>query len=219
MPDAGRLRGMQILLVLASTTAFVEVVVYGLIIGPRTGDAVLYDLLGRTLAATGIYARHVTETGIVPEPLRTVGYPGFLAVLYRIVGDGYSVVVAGQAALLATVPPAVFFISRRFLSPRLSLCAAWAIPLYLPLAYWGAWVYSDLLAACAFTLGIAALVWASEGNPSSRAAIAGALFGWAAVTRPTLLYVSLAVAAWLLVDPLRGRTLPRRSAWSGAKMK
>ena len=160
-----------------------------------------YESLARNIAGAGVFARSITPEGVVPEPLRTMGYPIFLAVVYRLTADGYPAVALVQALLAATVPLLAYVIAQTFLPRGWSTGVALVVAVYLPFGYYAAVTLADFFAAYLVTLGSAAHLLAVRHQRTWLAVLAGIAFGWAGLTRPALLAVGpVYLLAWALLS-------------------
>lgn len=199
-------RGTFVALAAASFAALAITIAYAFLLAPVRGsffpDQLLYEQLGLILASTGSYGRSITDGGVVPEPLRTPGYPLFLAAVYKLAGFRYEAVAAAQAALAALLSLLVFAIARAASTTRLALVAAWSTALYLPIAYYAALTLTDFFATFLVTAGIAALLFARRSARPLPGIVAGALLGWAVLTRPVLAPVALVLLAWFAARAL-----------------
>lgn len=174
----------------------------------QSNDQRAYDNLGHILARTGIFARSIEGGTIVPEPLRTIGYPLFLALLFRLFGDGYAVVAAAQVTLLAVLTLLVHQLARELgLERRHAAIASWAAALFLPFAYHGTLEMSDLPATVVFTAAITLGLIAWRRSDPAAGILAGVLFGYAALVRPALVVAGIVVGLAITLAP---STRPRR---------
>jgi 4-amino-4-deoxy-L-arabinose transferase-like glycosyltransferase len=171
-----------------------------------------YTLLGRVLAETGRFTRYPDHPRFVPEVIRTPGYPVFVAVVNRVIGQGRFPVAMAQALLFAAICLLVYAIARRMVNDRMAFAAALLTALYPPLPYFAALTLTEVFTTFLVTLGL--YLWlrslAARGG-NGWAAGAGAILAWAALTRPSFQYLPLALvpAAWLVAP--RGPIARRRS--------
>lgn len=180
-------------------------VAYALLLGPGRaayyGDQGHYEELARILATTGQFARALADTGPVAEPLRTIGYPAFLALVRGVAGPGYVPVVAVQVLLVATLPALIFLVARPYLTMRRSLGAAWVGAVYLPFAYYSVFTLSDLLATVLVAGASALFTRALTGHGGGNHVLAGVLLGGAGLVRPALLVLGCVLILPLLARP------------------
>src|SRR6185436_7374360 len=95
-----------------------------------------YQRLGASLATTGQFTRYPGSTELVPEVIRTPGYPAFVAVFYRAFGINNDLAVAiGQAFVFVAICWMVFHLARRVAGERSGVVAAVITALYSPLPY------------------------------------------------------------------------------------
>lgn len=168
---------------------------------PSRDDQFQYLALARGLADRGELTRAEAGEPFVAEPLRSPGYPVFLALLCRTAGCGNWQVAIAQALLFAALVPLTFAVARGLVAERLALAAAGATALYLPFAYYAALPLSDLLATVLLTAALAC-AGRVRGGAMGWAVACGAALGGLALTRP--LYVALPLVVALLLP--RGRT-------------
>ena len=93
-----------------------------------------YQRLGAALATTGQFTRYPGSTELVPEVIRTPGYPAFVAVFYKLFGVGNDLAVAiAQAFVFVAICWMVYLIGRRAADERSGITAAAMTALYAPL--------------------------------------------------------------------------------------
>ena len=167
---------------------------------PQLNDQAQYLALARGLVERGEFTRAHDEP-FIPETQRLPGYPLLLAPLCVGGCDHWRIAVA-QGALFAVLVLLVASLARRIVPAR-ATAAAFAVALYLPFAYHGALALSDLAGAVVFSAGVVAWVRAVEARSAGWAVAAGALLGWAALIRASLVLVPLALGAFALARDRR----------------
>jgi Dolichyl-phosphate-mannose-protein mannosyltransferase len=164
-----------------------------------------YRRLGRVLAATGKFTRFPDAPTFVPEVIRTPAYPVFVAVIYRVFGDGHLPVALVQTALFAAICLLAYGIARRVASDRAAVIAGVATALFPPIPYFGALVMTEVWTTFLFTLSMWIAIRAMD-EPRPRAAPFAALgvaLGVTALSRPAFALFPIALAAvGLAVLPL-----------------
>ena len=168
-----------------------------------------YARLGSVLAQTGRFTRFPDAPTYVPDVLRTPGYPVFVAVVNRTLGDGRLQVAAAQAAVFAAICLLVYAIGRLFESDRTAFAAGLTTALFPPLPYFAALTLTEVFTTFVVTAGVYCWLRALRSGPRW-AAGAGAILGWAALTRPSFQYLpaALALFAWSIAP--RSRVAVRR---------
>jgi hypothetical protein len=140
-----------------------------------------------------------------PSALHPPGYAGFLAFVYRLVGEPLFPWVKGiQAVIDSAACVLVFFLGRRFGGARVGAIAAWCAALFLPTAYLVTSRVADSLMP-AFMIGIFALyLRALDSRKLAHFALAGAVLGVACLFRPDyLLYPTFLLVGALVMLPWR----------------
>jgi hypothetical protein len=123
-------------------------------------------------------------------------YPYFVGVLYALFGTLASVKWA-QVLLGALMVPAVAGIGKAALGPRAGTMAAGIAAFYPELVWYCAHFWTELLFAALLWWGVERLLAADLGGQTRWAALAGALWGLACLTRETALYFTPLAALWL----------------------
>jgi 4-amino-4-deoxy-L-arabinose transferase-like glycosyltransferase len=158
-----------------------------------------YTRLGQALAQTGQFTRYPFYPKFIPEVLRTPGYPLFVAAVNRTIGEGHLPVAIAQAFVFAALCLIVYETARRVAGDRTALAAGLVTALYPTFPYFGALTLTELFTTFVVTLGV--YLWLRALDDGGRWAIAaGGVLGWAALTRPTFQYMSIALAgaAWII---------------------
>jgi hypothetical protein len=179
-----------------------------------TGDAAEYHALAVNLLSDGTfgYSRNGSAESIRPTARRMPLYPLFLALLYRLAGEGengYLVVAPVQSLLMVVNVALVMAIGRRLFGAPVALVAGALSLFYQPyLFHLPTCLISDSLYLTLILSGLYALLRAEEGGWGLRAAAFFA-FGLSIVTRANgvLLLPVLFVWGWLSI-----RHRPRRWA-------
>jgi 4-amino-4-deoxy-L-arabinose transferase-like glycosyltransferase len=184
-------------------------------------DMFQYDMLGRSLAAgEGFrwYAqpdldliRSYIDLELVGDydprgvltSFRAPGYPAFLALVYTLSGLSWRFFAARlvQAALGASLAPLSYALARR-LFPENEKTAAWAglaMAVYPMLVIYPLAIATETIFIPLVTAGLLALLVAAEKGQARYFVLAGALFGYATLTRSVVFaFVGLAFL-WLLL--------------------
>ncbi len=185
------------------------------------GDAIEYHLLARALtedsrfafdAADPVAQRRTVLWEV--EPLRTPGYPAFVAVAYALAGPRPGLPIALGLLLDAAVCLVLATALRGALGVRGAGLAALAYALHPGAALFSNLLYREalftFLAVVGFVVLDGAIGAAAARRAAGRAAAAGLLFGLATLVRPVLQFFPFAVALFLLVVP--GRRWGRAAA-------
>jgi len=183
------------------------------VIAPLRGDAMQYYEYAWNLAHHWVFAKNVPgAAAITPDNYRDPGYPLFLAVWMKLVGNTgnswyagdswYIAILRCQALLGALTVLLATRLGRYWLSPR------WAIVAGLLMAIWphNITINSDLLSEtlfgflCALSLLLSANAFRRQ-NPFS-AATAGLVLGATALTNAILLPFGILLAGFLALRKL-----------------
>lgn len=168
------------------------------------GDEVSYLRLGRGWEAFGAYTGHWAP-----------GYPWLVGVLHGIAGEHASSAIRFvQVALAVWTGAHLAHIAAMFGGRRAGIAAAWIYALYVPLAAFGALLFSETLFLAAFVpFAYHMLRLAREGRLSApwwRPVVAGAFLGLAGLTRESTVLFVLPATAWV-AWALRGRHAEKRA--------
>lgn len=204
------LRAVRRWLAAASALAFLATVAYAIVLQPDwesyRDDQRQYLALARGLVQRGELTRAIAGEAFIPEPLRTPGYPLFLAPICALTGCEKWHVAVVQALLAAALPPLVFLLVVP-LGRRLALQGALAVAAYPFFAYYAALPLSELLATV--LLAAACVAAARAADRPGWAALAGIATGALALTRPVFVLFPLAIAVALAIP--RGPRLRARA--------
>lgn len=144
-----------------------------------------YRQLGAGLAIAGEFTRTPGAAVYAPEPIRTPGYPAFVAVVYRLFGvHNHMAVAIAQAGVFAAICLLVFALVRRVAGDRAGLLGAAMTAAFSPLPYFGALVLTELWTAFLMTATMVLTLVARERRSYAFAIAAGALAAFTALTRP-----------------------------------
>jgi 4-amino-4-deoxy-L-arabinose transferase-like glycosyltransferase len=125
-------------------------------------------------------------------------YPCFLGVVRALFPESFfSAARLIQAGLGAGACVLVYWLGRRWFAPPVGLLAGGAAALYGPLIYFDGELLPASLATLLNLAGLALLVRAGQRPSLPRYALAGLVFGLAAVTVSTVLVFVAAAAAWV----------------------
>ena len=144
------------------------------------------------------------------EPLtsfRAPGFPLFLALLYAVLGENYAAAHLAFCLLGAAACVLTFFLAREVLTERGAWVAALLLTFYLPHAYLPVEFLSENLYVPCLALGLWLFLRAARTDSWWALVLAGLVFGWAALTRPTALATLVILCLVLLFQPRRA---PRR---------
>jgi 4-amino-4-deoxy-L-arabinose transferase-like glycosyltransferase len=169
--------------------------------GEPVWDGHYYDFGARRLAAGAGYSDELTLAGrLVWHPWchYPVGYSAFLALFYRLFGDGHAVAAVANALAGAALAVVTWALARYALSANRARVAGWIVALHPGLILYAALVMSEPLAALLTLLAF----WAAVASPPRRGLVLGALLlGVAALVRPQALLCAPFLA--LVVGDLR----------------
>jgi 4-amino-4-deoxy-L-arabinose transferase-like glycosyltransferase len=186
-------KGASALVALAAVTARLAVLLHerGAILASFTEKS---DDFAQTLARSGTFGFVPGVPSAYTQPL----YGWFLAALYWAIERHWLVVGLAQTAVAAATALLVWWIGRRFLSPRAGLVAALVSTLHPYLIWHDIHVNREILDQLAGA-GAFALVLVIAERPSARlAAAAGVVLGLAILGNSRLAALPLFVAVYLL---------------------
>ncbi len=133
-------------------------------------------------------------------------YPYFLAAVNVMFG-GLLAVKLAQALIGSLLIPAIYRIAQRIGGPRAALVAAGLAAFYPELIWYSAHFWCESLFLVLFWWAVERLLVADEDDSRRAAALAGALCGFAILTRETLLYLLPLGALWLFARRKERATL------------
>ncbi len=155
--------------------------------GEPVWDGHYYDFGARRIAQGSGYSDDLTLGGHLvwhPWAHYPVGYSAFLAVFYRVFGDGRAVAAVANALVGAALAVTTWALARHALSPLRSRVAGLLVALHPGLILYAALIMSEPLAALLTLLAF----WAAVALRPRRGLVAGALLlGVAALVRPQAL--------------------------------
>jgi hypothetical protein len=155
--------------------------------GEPVWDGHYYDFGARRLAEGAGYSDDLTVAGHRvwhPWCHYPVGYSAFLALFYRLFGDGHAVAAIANALAGATLAVVTWALARYALSANRARVAGLVVALHPGLILYAALVMSEPLAALLTLLAFLAAV----ASPPRRGLVLGALLlGVAALVRPQAL--------------------------------
>ena len=131
-------------------------------------------------------------------------YPYFLAATHALFGSLLAIKLV-QSLIGSLLIPAVFRIAARAFGPRAALAAAAFAAFYPELVWYSAHFWCETLFLSLLWWAIERVMAADETSSSRTAAVAGGLFGLAALTRETVLYLLPLIAIWLVWSGPRKR--------------
>jgi hypothetical protein len=164
-------------------------------------DGQYYDFGARRIAQGAGYSDDLPVAGhLVWHPWchYPVGYSAFLAIFYRVFGDGHAIAAVANALVGAALAVVTWLLARHALSPGRARAAGVIVALHPGLVLYAALVMSEPLAAL---LTLTAF-WVAVASPPRRGLVLGALLlGVGALVRPQ----ALLCAPFLALVAARGR--------------
>ncbi|MGD0673951.1 MAG: hypothetical protein ABSC94_00945 [Polyangiaceae bacterium] len=186
-PRAG-LRGSEFATILFGTGLTLRLAAAITWLAEPVWDGHYYDFGARRIAAGLGYSDDRSVDGhLVWHPWchYPVGYSGFLAAFYRVLGPSYAVAGVANALVGAAIPVVTWALARHALSEGRARVAGWIVALHPGLILYAALVMSEPLAAL---LTLTAFWLAVRDPRAMRGVVAGALaLGVAALVRPQAL--------------------------------
>jgi hypothetical protein len=176
--------------------AFLVRFLYVLTLDPKIFwfDGQEYSRLARGLVEQG---RYVDSLGR-PSAFWPPGYPLFLAVVYKLLGAGTLGVRIVQSLVGAVTVGLVHVLGCRLVGRRAALIAALAATVY-PLYIYSAGAFFPVALQTGLLAGLVLLASvAVERESRARAAAAGVLAGWAALTAASALAAAIVILGWLV---------------------
>lgn len=159
-------------------------------------DHVFSDMAVYDLRAERLLTRHFDAW----DTFTPVGYPAFLALVFRLAGTHSLAAVAAAQAIIggATCAVAHRLALRVTLSPWVALLTSIVLVVYVPLILYGGLLLTEGPAALLVTLSCLLVLRAVEAPTTARLSAAGLVLGVAATVRPNLLlaYPFLFLHAW-----------------------
>jgi hypothetical protein len=148
----------------------------------------------------GIHTLPSPEVHFSPLRLRFIFHPPlylyFVGVLQAAFGT-LAAVKIGQCLLGASLVPALALIGRRISGETTGIAAAAIAAFYPELVWFSSHFWAETLFTVLLWWALERLTVADEARSSRAAAVAGALFGLAVLTRETVLYFVPLAALWL----------------------
>jgi 4-amino-4-deoxy-L-arabinose transferase-like glycosyltransferase len=182
---------------------------------PHLSDAEYYQATALSLARGQGYSVDFSDAyGFQPGGEATAfwppGYSWFLALDYRLFGEGVGTARTANAVVSALTVIPVYFIGRRLFGAAAGVAGA-AIAAFLPsLVFWAPVLLSDTFFALLFASIVALLLHALRPNLTPRlvpVVLAGLLIGFAALVRGQALVLLPAVVLWWLLAGVRPRAV------------
>src|SRR6266850_553708 len=175
-----------------------------------------YRLLAEGLTESGQFTRYPGVSPLVPEAIRTPGYPLFVAAIFTLFGDHQLAVAIAQAALFVVVCLLVYRIARMCAPEPVALTAAALTAIYSPLPYFASLLLTELWTTFVLTAAIFCFLRAMRTRSAAWAILAGFGFAYTTLSRPVFLLLPLfLVAAALLLAPREQQRLATMWAWLG----
>ena len=174
--------------------------------GEPVWDGHYYDFGARRIAQGLGYSDDLTIAGTLvwhPWCHYPVGYSGFLALFYRLLGAHLAVAAVANALTGAALAVVTWALARHALSKRRARAAGLLVALHPGLILYAALVMTEPLAALLTLAGF----WLAVRDPRPRRGLAtGALMlGVAALVRPQALLCAPFLALVVPTDPAAGR--------------
>jgi 4-amino-4-deoxy-L-arabinose transferase-like glycosyltransferase len=174
-------------------------------------DSVVYDELAHHLVTEGTY-----QTSINPLPDKSPGYPFLIALTYSVFGEHHGPVLVLQHALDIGTAIVVLGVVRAMGLDRKTALLSFGLAIFNPFTMvYATMVLSETLATFLLTCGTWLLLSTKEGDARwpRRLALAGAVFSYAALTRPGFAPVpGLLLVVLLFVRKMRFQTWVKWSA-------
>jgi hypothetical protein len=182
--------------------------------GEAVWDGHYYDFGARRIAAGFGYSDDRTIDGHVVWHAwchYPVGYSGFLAFFYRVLGASYATAAVANALVGAALALVTWALAKQALSPWRARAAGALVAVHPGLVVYSALVMSEPLAAL---LTFLAFWLATRDVRPRRGLVAGALMlGLAALVRPQALLCAPFLGLCLGGCPPGGRVRPRAERW------
>lgn len=158
-------------------------------------DAVTYDQvawnLARGMGFTLMGGNAPYPTAFVPPAL-----PWVLSLLYRAAGHSFFAAVLLMCGLGALVPPLLRQLGRAMFGPVVGNWAGWLAVVHPLLVFFSGYVMTESLYSVTLLFALlASVAWIKQPR-AGRAFGTGALWGIAALTRPTALPLAVVAALW-----------------------
>jgi Dolichyl-phosphate-mannose-protein mannosyltransferase len=157
-------------------------------------DAVAYGNIAANLDRGRGFT--VGESATQPSTNYSPGLPLLVSTIYRVSGGIHERLARVLLALIAWLSvPLTFLIGRRLAGSTAGLVGAAAVAIYPALLEYGGMLMSEPLATTLLAGSVLAMLWADDGDRLRRWALAGALLGALALTRPEYLGVAIVLVA------------------------
>lgn len=161
---------------------------------PIVDDGVDYHRIGVNLAHDGTFAG---KTGVTAR--RAPLYPYFISWVYDLTGARPDAIVFVQAFMSGLLPILIYFLGKRLYDRHVGILAAMLAAFYPVFIFLPSRLMTENLFIVLLTGGLLYLVIHREG-PAGHDLVAGAIFGLATLTRPTLLFSPPFLAIWYLMN-------------------
>lgn len=181
---------------------------------PVCGDCLLYDEVGRNVAAgrgflggfaAETYARPLVHDPNALEVAVGPGYPAFLGGIYVVAGHSFTAVRILQACLSGLMLAPFYLLVRDVFEERQARLASILVAISPPLIFYTGFVLTESLTTVFLVTTMWAIVHASSRGTMRSWIMAGVLTGLSTLQRAELLVVGLAVS---LVVVLFSRARP-----------
>ncbi|MDO8680111.1 MAG: glycosyltransferase family 39 protein [Acidobacteriota bacterium] len=164
-----------------------------------------YKQLGAGLATSGEFTRTPGAAIYAPEPIRTPGYPAFVAVIYKLFGiDNDLAVAIAQAVVFAGICLMAFHLGRHVMDEKFALAGAALTAAFSPIPFFGALVLTEIWATFLLTATMAVTLAARARGSYGFAIAAGILAASTALTRPVFVLVPIGLFGLMaILDRMR----------------
>jgi 4-amino-4-deoxy-L-arabinose transferase-like glycosyltransferase len=177
----------------------------------RKTDLDVYDALARSLRAGDGF---VLQPGGEPILWRPPLYPGFLALIWSIAGgESIHAVLVAQSLVDAATATLTLWVGRRLFGTVSGVLAGAMFCFYPLSAYYTLRVMPEPMLALGLVATVALCLRAEEDSRWWRYAMIGIVLGVTALAKPVVMYLPVALGAWLL---WLHRDRPGRSLGHGA---
>lgn len=178
-----------------AATALAAALAQAIVLRQRPLAVLFYDTSTYVQAALAIQ-HHLAFV----DPLRTPGYPALLAIVFRIAGESYEAVVWVQAALVVAVALETFWLALALTGRTwLATIAGVVVGANIAIASWERDVLTETLAIWTFVSLCLVAVLLVRRVSAGLVAAGAVLAVLGVLTRPSLIYLPLVVAAALVL--------------------
>ena len=157
-------------------------------------DAFIYEVLAKNMVSSGVFSEALVAPELVPDAMRTPGYPIFLAI-FEYLNVPRILIIFAQNILAGIIAVLIYRLSLGMFNSHLSGIIASAFYAFDPTAiYWTNLLMSDQFAGFFFILTVY-LFW------KKKYAWSGVALGITALIRPIFLYLApIFLLAFIFID-------------------